>query len=190
MERFTSDNFANMNTSGTTEEYEDREILLQQIKEAANRFKEDLVQTAADKLNAEKELIAHGKVLRDASMARMHSQKSDAGKSDNNNPLMMMATAFKDMIEMSKPPATITQTPPVAAPLLTFGDAMIQTSCDYLAFAGIPDKWHDDYLVQLENFGFDTPQSLYLATGQQLAAAGIRVGHINLLLNARTKLQN
>jgi hypothetical protein len=185
---FVSENFQKINTSGTIEEYEDREQLLQQIKEAYDRFKEELHQTSADKLKADNDLIAHGKILREASMSKMHSQVDSAAK-PSENPLMLMATAFKDMIEMSKPPAPLNNPAPMPASLKTMGEAGIITVLDYLFFAGIPHKWYDEYQTLLENFGFDTPDSLFLANGQQLVQAGIRVGHANLLLDAKSKLK-
>jgi hypothetical protein len=188
MERFVSDNFANMNTSGSTEEYEDREQLLQQIKDCTARYKEELLNASATKQSADKDLIAHGKLLREASMSRMSSQKTTVTQ-EPDNPLMMMAHAFKDMIEMSKPPAPVNQ-PPAPPELLSFKEAQIRTVWDYLFFAGIPEKWHEEYLKVLENFGFDTAAALHTATGQQLVAAGLKMGHVNLLLVAKTKLKN
>jgi hypothetical protein len=47
---------------------------------------------------------------------------------------------------------------------------------------------YTQYIPLLENYGFDTPESLFLASGQQLVQAGIKVGHVNLMLNAKSKL--
>jgi hypothetical protein len=188
LETFVSDNFAKLNTSGTIEEYEEREQILQQIKEQHDLFKEELTKSNIDKGKVDNDLIAHGKLLREASMARMQVQQPPVAK-QSENALMMMASAFKDMIEMSKPPSASTNPPQNnPKPSLTFAEAQIVNIWDYMVFAGIPQRWHQDYLPLLENCGFDTPDSLFLATGQQLVQAGIKIGHVNLLLNAKSKL--
>jgi hypothetical protein len=93
------------------------------------------------------------------------------------------------MIDMSKPAsATAPVTPNIPNPTHSFAEAEIITIWDYLVFAGIPQRWHQEYIPLLENYGFDTPESLFLASGQQLVQAGIKVGHVNLMLNAKSKL--
>jgi hypothetical protein len=187
LENYVSDNWAKMNTSGTTEEYEEREVLLQQIKESAERWKDELKMSTEEKKRMEQELTDHGKLIREAAIANLVKQKQEKTPSPTeSDPLVIMAIAIKDMVEASKPPP-----PPQlqsVTNVITLAEAGINTTWEYMTFAGIPANWHQGYVQSLTEYGFDTPKSVWLANGQQLIQAGIKLGHVNLLLHAKASL--
>jgi hypothetical protein len=186
-ETFIGDNFAKMNQSGTTEEYEEREILLQNIKDCTDNWKAECVSTTAQTKAMEKELAKHGKYIREAAvrgLAKQHeSEKAKDATPSTEESLGKLVNVLCDMAQAAKPIV-----PPVPE-TITFEEAGIVNVRQYLEFAGILNKWHQEYVQMLDNYGFDTPHSLWLANGQQLCQAGLRVGHVNLLLEAKAKLK-
>jgi hypothetical protein len=186
-ETYLGESFAKLNQSGTDEEYEEREVLLQNIKDCTTAFKDELVATASQKNAMEKQLQEHGKIIREAAIrgaVKQTAVPNEQHVSMEAN-LGKLVTVLTDMASAAKPPP-----PPPMPVTMSFHDAGIANVWHYLMFAGIPQKWHAEYVQLLENYGFDTVPSIWLANGQQLAQAGIKMGHVNLLLDAKSKLKN